>query len=240
MKRYAGILAMIATLSLAAGCGPSEHPAKSEKTTADQHEAPSEAATNLPPVSALIGRRVADYGAWKPVFDEHMQARKEASCLGHYLKQGIDEADMIYVYCLATDAEKLRGFLSNADVAAAMKNAGAKGDPEITLMKPISRNLVPEQELPGIILMFAVEDYASWRVAYDAFEDFRRNSGIIGQAVSQEFGNPNQLIVYHQANDVPALRAFVDSAELRDMMQRAGAVGDPVIRFIKVVGFSRY
>ena len=88
--------------------------------------------------------------------------------------------------------------------------------------------------------MHPVEDYASWRVAYDEFDDFRRNSGIVGDAVSRELDNPNRVIVYHQARDVSALRAFVDSAELRDAMPRAGVVGDPDIRFIEVVGFAKY
>ena len=55
----------------------------------------------LPPVSVLIGHRVDDFDAWETVFDEHMPARKEAGCMGHYLKRGIDDPDMVYIYCLA-------------------------------------------------------------------------------------------------------------------------------------------
>ena len=36
------------------------------------------------------------------------------------------------------------------------------------------------------------------------------------------------------------LRAFVESAELREVMQRAGVVGDPDVRFIQVVDFAGY
>jgi hypothetical protein len=224
------IWALIAMLTLAAAC------VSSETDTA----AVTEPATSLPPVSVLIAHPVVDYDAWKSVFDDHVQARKDASCLGHYLKRGLDDIDRVYVYCLAADADKLRAFLDGTDLADTMKRAGVEGVPEITLMKPISRNLVPEKRLPGIIVMHPVEDYDAWRVAYDEFEEFRRKSGIVGHAVSQEYGNPNHVIVYHQANDLADLRAFVDSVELADTMRSAGVAGDPDIRFIEVVGFAKY
>jgi hypothetical protein len=225
------IWAVIALLTLALACRPSE------KTDAP---VTTRAADNLPPASVLIAHHVADYDAWKTAFDDHMQARKDASCLGHYLKRGVDESDMVYIYCLATDVDRLRAFLDSADLAEAMKRAGVVGPPEITLMKPMSRNLVPEQRLPGIIVMHPVEDYGSWRVAYDEFDDFRRQSGIVGHAVSRGFDNPNHVIVYHQANDLVDLRRFIDSGEFKDTLQRAGVLEDPDIRFIQVVDFARY
>ncbi len=234
------IWAVIALVCLAAACVSSEKTSEPEVAKADRKAMPAADATNLPPVSVLMAHRVADYDAWKQAFDDHMQSRRDASCLGHYLKRGIDESDMIYIYCLATDVDRLRAFLDSADLTEAMRNAGVKGAPEIILMKPMSRNLVPEQKLPGIIVMHTVEGYDSWRAAYDEFDDVRRKRGIVGHAVSRVFDNPNRVVVYHQANETADLRAFVDSEELRDTMQRAGVVGDLDIRFIEVVGFAKY
>jgi quinol monooxygenase YgiN len=240
MVKSARFWAVVAMLTLAASCTPSDKPGNAEQAPAEIEAASSAAATNLPPASVLIGHRVADYDAWKPAFDAHLPARKDAGCLGHYLKRGIDESDMVYMYCLSSDADDLRAFLDSADLSEAMKNAGVQGMPEITLMEPMSRDLVHERLLPGIIVMHQVEDYDSWRLAYDEFDDFRRESGIVGHAVSRKLDDPNHVIVYHQANDVEDLRAFVASAQLKETMQRAGVVGDPDIRFIQVVDFATY
>ncbi len=227
---------LVFTLILAAACAPGgDTPAPAEEETA-----PAEASSALPPVSVLVGHRVADFDAWKAAFDAHTPARKEATCLGHYLKRGVDDPNVVYIYCLATDVDKLRAFLVSADLAEVMRNAGVEGTPEITVMQPMSRDLVAASKLPGIIVMHRVENYETWRAEYDAFDGFRRQSGIVGHAVSRALDDPNHLVVYHQADDVAEVRAFVDSAELKQAMQRAGVVGEPDIRFIQVVDFATY
>ncbi len=85
-----------------------------------------------------------------------------------------------------------------------MKNAGVQGAPTITFMTPMSADFIPDRLLPGMIVTHAVRDYAAWRPVYDAFDGHRRASGVIGHAVNQELGAPNQVIVYHQ-DDLPSL-----------------------------------
>jgi hypothetical protein len=234
-----GTWAVIAMVSLMCACARNQEPGTEQVSPPSAKEA-STTAAKLPPVSVLVGHQVTDFDAWKQVFDDHMQDRKDASCLGHYTKQGMDDPGMVYVYCLATDADKLRAFLDSADLAEAMRSAGVDGTPEITLMKPMSRDLIPEQRLPGIIVRHRVKNYDSWREKYRDFDGFLRESGIVGYAISREFDDPNNVIVYHQARDVADLRAFVGSVELEDTMQHADVIGEPDIRFIQVVDFAKY
>ncbi len=51
---------------------------------------------------------------------------------------------------------------------------------------------------------------------------------------------PVALFVYHQANDMASLRAFLDSAELKEGMERAGVAEPPDIRFVEVSDFAGY
>ena len=44
----------------------------------------------MPPVAVLIGHKVADYDAWKKVFDAFQSERIEGSCLGHDVLRGAD------------------------------------------------------------------------------------------------------------------------------------------------------
>ena len=101
-------------------------------------------------------------------------------------------------------------------------------------------DFIADQKLPGMIVIHAVEDYDTWRAAYDDFDDIRKQHGIVGHAVNQELGKPNQVIVYHQANDMASLRAFLDSTELKEGMERAGVAEPPDIRFVEVSDFAEY
>ena len=194
----------------------------------------------IPPVAILVSHRVADYDAWKKVFDDDAPARKEAGCLGHHINRGADDPSWVYVYCPATDVDKIKAFIHSPQVAGVMKNAGVEGPPTIRFMTPMSADFIPDQKLPGIIVTHTVEDYDRFRVTYDEFDGFRKQSGIIGHAVNQELGNPNQVTIYHQANDMDSLRAFLDSPELKERMHSAGVTGPPDIRFVHVSDFADY
>ena len=68
----------------------------------------------------------------------------------------------------------------------------------------------------------------------------RRDPISRGIFVNQELNVPNQVIVYHQANDVDTLRRFVESSALKETMQRAGVIGAPDIRFVQSVDIAEY
>jgi len=196
--------------------------------------------TTIPPAAILVAHRVADYEAWKRAFDDHTPARKEAGCLGHHINRGADDPNMIYGYCPCADVGKAKAFLESPDLREVMRHAGVEGAPMVKLMTPRSADFIPDRKLPGIIVMHTVVDYDRWRAAYDDFDGFREQSGIIGHATNQELGRPNEVIVYHQANDLDTLRTFVDSKELKEAMQGAGVTGAPDIRFVQVVDFADY
>ena len=92
----------------------------------------------IPPVAVLVAHRVADFDTFKKVFDGHQAARKEASCLGHDVNRGVDDPNMVYVYCPATDVDKLRDFVDSPELVQAMKAASVEGPPTITMMTPKS------------------------------------------------------------------------------------------------------
>lgn len=194
----------------------------------------------IPPVAVLVAHRIADWDQWKQVFDDHAPARKEASYLGHDVHRDADDPDMVYIYCAATDTDRLKAFLESADLRDTMNNAGVVGAPTVTLMTPKSADFIADQMLAGLVVIHDVEDYDRWRKAYDDFDDHRKESGIVGHAVSQELGNPNRVIVYHQANDVDTLRQFAHSPRLKDAMQRAGVVGAPEIHIGQMVDLAEY
>jgi hypothetical protein len=188
------------------------------------------AAQTLPPVSVLLTQRVGDFEAWKRGFDGDAEARRQASCSGHSLKRGLDDPDEVFVYCLATDVERLRAYLTSSPEAGSF-----------ILMKPVTRDLVSGRRLPGLIATQSVEDYAAWRAAYDAMDDLRRRSGIVGHAVSRGLEDPQRIVFYLQAASADDLQELAASPEFERLLATGGETGpEAEIRFIRVVDFDRY
>jgi len=81
--------------------------------------------------SMFIRHRVADYGKWKPVFDEHQAMREKAGFTGHSLHRDAQDPNVIIIAFRAADVTRAQQFAASADLRAAMERAGVQGPPEI-------------------------------------------------------------------------------------------------------------
>jgi quinol monooxygenase YgiN len=79
------------------------------------------------------------------------------------------------------------------------------------------------------IVRHHVQDYATWRKAYDAFAPTQRAGGVIEESVYQDKDDPNEVLVLHRFANREKADAFLASAELRDTMMSAGVMGQPRI-----------
>lgn len=76
-----------------------------------------------------------------------------------------------------------------------------------------------------------VGDFATWKKVYDEIDATRKAKGVTSDGVYQADGNPNDVTVYHEFNTMEAAKAFAESPDLREAMQRAGVQGAPSIWF---------
>jgi len=74
-----------------------------------------------------------------------------------------------------------------------------------------------------------VDDYGTWRKAYDEFDEERGPMGVTGDAVFQAIENPNAVTVWHDFDTAEAAQAFASSDKLRNAMQQAGVQVEPQI-----------
>lgn len=80
-----------------------------------------------------------------------------------------------------------------------------------------------------------VKDFGAWKAAYDAFDSERKTMGVTGHGVFQADGNPNEVTVFHEFDNMDAAKKFTGSARLKEVMEGAGVVGSPVIWFTNEV-----
>ena len=191
---------------------------------------------NLPPIILKVTTKVHDFDAWKKAFDGRVDARREAGILGHNITRGTDDPSLVSVYLPAVDREKLEVFV--ADMEARMQKSGLTDPPTISLLVPQEERAVHGRQVAAAMLIFDVESYDQWKSSFDSGVEFRKRGGVIGYAVNRSATNPNQVVVFLQAESADKLRELVTSSELAAGMQKAGVRGAPEITLLQDLGLA--
>ena len=99
------------------------------------------------------------------------------------------------------------------------------------------RSMADDHLLPPAAVMtrMQVADFDAWLRVFDANEDFRRASGLIGHHINRAEGDPNSLSLYMAATNMDQAREFSTSDGLRERMKDAGVVSVPGFTFMTPV-----
>lgn len=84
-----------------------------------------------------------------------------------------------------------------------------------------------------MLICHKVRDFASWKPGYDAHLASRRDAGLTELKLLRGAGNPNEVVILFEAQNIGRARAFAESADLRETMQRLGVLGQPDIHFLE-------
>jgi len=87
------------------------------------------------------------------------------------------------------------------------------------------------KQLPAAaaVVTHAVENYETWKRAFDAHAGARRSAGITATNVNRHAETPTLLSVYLAGTDAAKLTAFLSSTDLAATMRDAGGKGPPHI-----------
>ena len=87
--------------------------------------------------------------------------------------------------------------------------------------------------MPYLLIRHKVADYAKWKPAFDADGITRQANGSRGGQLFRNASDPNEIVALFEWDDLEKASQFTQSAELREVMQRAGVVDQPDIYFLK-------
>jgi heme-degrading monooxygenase HmoA len=87
------------------------------------------------------------------------------------------------------------------------------------------------------LIRLNVKDYAAWRTVFDEYASTRRTSGSHGGQLFRSAADPNEVLVLWEWDSLEAARAFFQSADLRETMQKAGVQGKPEVLFLEEVEY---
>jgi quinol monooxygenase YgiN len=83
-----------------------------------------------------------------------------------------------------------------------------------------------------LIIRHKVNDYNTWKTAFDDFAEFRKSSGEKAYHVMQHQEDSNNLFLMFEWDNTENARRFLDSPDLKEAMQKAGVAEAPEIHFV--------
>jgi len=90
-------------------------------------------------VILVVHHRVADFDAWKSVFDEHEPVRRSHGELEHRIYRDLNDANRVVVHNDFPTREAAQAFLDDPSLREVMGRAGVEGEPGISFIESVER-----------------------------------------------------------------------------------------------------
>jgi len=83
----------------------------------------------------FIRHKVADFSAWKAVYDSHADSRASAGLTELHLLTSIDNPNEVVILFSVADLNKAKAFAASDDLRAVMQKAGVIDKPDVYFLK---------------------------------------------------------------------------------------------------------
>jgi hypothetical protein len=83
-----------------------------------------------------------------------------------------------------------------------------------------------------MLIRHKVRDFSEWKRGYDAHLPKRAEAGLKEEYLLRGADDPNEVIVLLGATDLGRAKAFAESTDLRETMQKVGVLDKPDIYFL--------
>jgi quinol monooxygenase YgiN len=216
-----------------------------DKAAAADDAKPADAAAGEPPFTHILFARhaVADYDAWKKVFDADQEGRAAAGLLQHWVYQDAADPNVVMVVGGAKDLTRVKEMMGSDEMKKKMEESGVKGPPELVLTGAIKASKPPPEgaEPAGhLFVLHEVEDFDKWLTAFNADDAKRAEASIISHGVVASDDNPNLVGIHVSYTDEAKVQAMMGSEEMKKVMADAGVKGEPTAYFAKMVEDKAY
>ena len=83
-----------------------------------------------------------------------------------------------------------------------------------------------------MLIRHKVRDFPEWKRGYDAHLPKRAEAGLIEKHLLRGAHDSNEVVILFEAEDLSRAKAFAESADLRETMQKVGVLDKPDISFL--------
>lgn len=86
--------------------------------------------------------------------------------------------------------------------------------------------------MAAVLMNHRVADFDKWVKVFEEHGALRQRAGASGAVVWQAEGDPNNVFVLIKGVELDKAQAFTQSDDLKQAMQRAGVISQPVVTFL--------
>lgn len=86
----------------------------------------------------VVRHKIRDYTAWKKVFDESEDLRKEHGIRAGGIGKNLDKPGEIYVYLQVDNVDRAKAFINSTELKDFMKRGGVVDKPDITFLEELA------------------------------------------------------------------------------------------------------
>lgn len=83
----------------------------------------------------LIRHKVADFSAWKKVYDAHLPLRQKAGLKQNQLLRGANGSNEVVILFTTSDVNRAKEFAEAEELRLTMQKAGVIGRPEVSFLE---------------------------------------------------------------------------------------------------------
>lgn len=174
---------------------------------------------------------VKDYAKWRPVFDADSTNRKAAGGMDLVVGQNADNANSLLVVVKVSDLAKARAMMADPKLKAAMDKGGVIGKPDITFYHVI-RFGGDAGAKQFFVVNHKVKDFNAWLKVFDGEGSAKRASqGYTDVALARGIDDTTMVHLAFAITDMAKAKAAIMSDDKEKLMESAGVIGKPDIRF---------
>ena len=204
------------------------------ETTTAADKAPEPTTPTKPSNIMLMQFKVADYAKWQSMFEARDSVRKPYGLTNYVAGKGLDDPKKVIVFLKMEDANKAKELTASQGMKDRMKEAGVTGTPTFTYLETVMDDNSTIPQTNRLIMMHKVKDWDAWKKEFDNHKQARLDAGLIDRALGHAVDDNHQAVIVFAVTDMAKAKAFLQSADLKDKMEKAGVEGKPTSFFYNI------
>ena len=213
---------------------------KTEDTTATATtttEVAPEPVTPAKPSNVMLMQfKVTDYAKWLAKYEskERDSIRGSYGLSNYVAGRGLDDPSKVVVILKMNDAKKAKELTASQGMKDRMKEAGVSSTPAFTYLEVVMDDNSSIPQTNRLMATHKVKDWDAWKKEFDSNKQMRVDNGLIDRALGYSVDDKTQGLIVFAVTDMAKAKAFIQSAELKATMEKAGVLGKPNFFFYNI------
>ena len=243
MKQVRFLASTFATsmLILLSSCSSGDD-AKTEGTTATAttpttEKAPEPTAPAKPSNVMVMQFKVADFAKWHSMFEAKNRdsIRRSYGLTNYVAGQGLDDPKKVIVLLKMEDATRAKELTASQGMKDRMKEAGVTGTPTFSYLQVVMDDNSTIPQTNRLLMTEKIKDWDAWKKEFDQNKQVRTDGGLIDRLIGHDINDNHQVSIIFAVTDMTKAKAFLQSPDLKDKMEKAGVEGKPIPFYYNIV-----